>query len=103
MRRYRRTKIASPLNLEKKTIMSILGVSVLAFSVLLLLSFFTQAGILLSLRASLYSIFGAAIVSIPLFGLIFSLLLFSIKSRFTKINIILGAISLALSVSGLLA
>ena len=103
MRRYRRNKIVSPLNLEKKTIMSILGVVTLAFSVLLLLSFFTQAGILLSLRASLFRVFGVSIVSIPLFGLIFSLILFSIKSRFTKINIILGSVSLVLSANGLLA
>ncbi len=103
MRRYRRRKIVSPLNLEKKTIMSILGVLTLAFSVLLALSFFSQAGILLSTRIQLYSIFGVIIVAIPVFGVIFSLLLFSIQSRFTKINIILGSISLVLSVAGLLA
>ena len=103
MRRYRRSKIVSPLNLEKKTIMSILGVSTLAFSVLLVLSFFTQAGILLSLRESFYNLFGIGIVTVPLYGLIISLILFSIKSRFTKINIIFGSVGATISITGLVS
>jgi len=53
MRRYKKYK-NPPLSLEKKTISTIIGFVLLAGSLLLLLSFFTQTGILLSLHDLAY-------------------------------------------------
>ena len=103
MRRYRRSKIGPPLNLEKKTIKTIIGFAVLAFSTLLLLSFFSQAGALLSLKDYFYGLFGAGIIILPFFGVIISLVLFSIKSRFAQLNVIFGSIGALLSAIGLVA
>jgi len=103
MRRYRRSKLGPPLNLEKKTITTILGISILAFSVLLLLSFFTQAAVLLAFKDYFYNLFGIGIVILPFFGVIVSLSLFSIKLRFIKINVIFGSLGALLSILGLIA
>ena len=103
MRRYRRSKLGPPLNLEKKTIATILGISILAFSVLLLLSFFTQAAVLLAFKDYFYNLFGIGIIILPFFGVIVSLSLFSIKLRFIKINVIFGSLGALLSILGLIA
>ncbi|MBI2012639.1 DNA translocase FtsK [Candidatus Curtissbacteria bacterium] len=99
----RRKRLNTPFNLEKKTIKTILAAAILTFSLLLLLSFFSKAGLLLSLKDSFYRVFGVGVIFLPFFGVIFSLLLFALKSRFTKINVVLGAVGALLSFSGLLA
>lgn len=102
MRKRRRVALAPPLNLEKKTILTIFGAGVLTFSLLLLLSFFTRAGVLLSLKDSFYMLFGVGVIFLPFLGVIFSLLFFSIKTRLTKINVIFGVVGAFLSLLGLL-
>ena len=102
MRRYRKYK-NPPLALEKKTITSIIGFSLLAGSLLLFLSFFTQAGVLLSLRDYFYNLFGIGVFFLPFLVLALSLPLLGIKNRFSKINIILGLSGALLSFIGMMS
>jgi len=102
MRRYRKYK-NPPLALEKKTITSIIGFFLLAGSLLLFLSFFTQAGVLLSLRDYFYNLFGIGVFFLPLLVVALSLPLLSIKNRFSKINIILGLSGALLSFIGMMS
>ena len=102
MRRYRKYK-NPPLALEKKTITSIIGFSLLAGSLLLFLSFFTQAGVLLSLRDYFYNLFGIGVFFLPLLVVALSLPLLGIKNRFSKINIILGLSGALLSFIGMMS
>jgi len=102
MRRYRKYK-NPPLALEKKTITSIIGFSLLAGSLLLFLSFFTQTGVLLSLRDYFYNLFGIGVFFLPLLVVALSLPLLSIKNRFSKINIILGLSGALLSFIGMMS
>ena len=104
MRRYRkRTSIGPPLNLEKKTILTIIGMAILVFCALLFLSFFTKAGALLSLKDYFFGLFGAGTVLIPFLGVLISLVFFSIKSRLTRINVLFGIHAAYLSALGLVA
>ncbi|MBI2326812.1 DNA translocase FtsK [Candidatus Curtissbacteria bacterium] len=103
MRKYRKAKLTSPLQLEKKTIMNIIGFTVLAFSVLLFLSFFTQAGILLATRDYFYNLFGIGIIFLPPLAIIISLPFLHINSRFSKTNVIAGFFAAILSLIGLIA
>lgn len=103
MPRVKKSKLASPLNLEKKTIKSILGFGLLATALLLALSFFTETALLLSIREYLYNLFGAGIVVIPPYALIAALSLFQIKTRIQKTNIIFGTLAACLSVLSLIA
>ena len=102
MRKYRKYK-NPPLALEKKTITSIIGFSLLAGSLLLFLSFFTQAGVLLSLRDYFYNLFGIGVFFLPFLVLALSLPLLGIKNRFSKINIILGLSGALLSFIGMMS
>ena len=102
MRKYRKYK-NPPLALEKKTITSIIGFSLLAGSLLLFLSFFTQAGVLLSLRDYFYNLFGIGVFFLPLLVVALSLPLLGIKNRFSKINIILGLSGALLSFIGMMS
>src|SRR3989338_5632109 len=102
MRKYRKYK-NPPLALEKKTITSIIGFSLLAGSLLLFLSFFTQAGVLLSLRDYFYNLFGIRVFFLPLLVVALSLPLLGIKNRFSKINIILGLSGALLSFIGMMS
>ncbi|MBI3283023.1 DNA translocase FtsK [Candidatus Curtissbacteria bacterium] len=103
MRRYRRSKIVPPLALEKKTISSIIGFSLLALAVLLLLSFFTSAGALLSIKESASNLFGVGMVFLPFLVAAASLPLLGIKNRFSQINVIAGTAGVLLSAIGLVA
>ena len=102
MRRYRRYK-NPPLALEKKTISTIIGFILLAGSLLLFLSFFTQTGILLSLRDYFYNLFGIGVFLVPFLVVALSLPLLGVKNRFSKLNIILGATGVLLSFIGIMS
>src|SRR3989338_2886573 len=103
-RRYRRSIGGNPpIALEKKTIKTILGVCIIGFAILLLISFFNQSGILLSIRDPLYEIFGAGIIFIPALLVLASFPLLSLNIRFAKINVIFGSFGVLLSLIGLIA
>lgn len=103
MRRYRRSKIAPPLALEKKTITTIIGFSALAAAALLLLSYFTKTGALLSLKESVANLFGVGMFLLPFLIAAASLPLLGIKSRFSQLNVIAGSLGFLLSSMGLVA
>lgn len=105
MRRYRRRSriTGSPLALEKKTITSIIGFSLLAGAVLLLLSFFTKAGALLQLRENFYNLFGIGTFVVPILVALVSLLFLGLKNRFAQANVIAGTTGALLSAVGLLS
>jgi S-DNA-T family DNA segregation ATPase FtsK/SpoIIIE len=103
MRKYKRRAKTAPVHLEKKTIIAVAGISLLAFSLLLTLSIFTQAGALLSLRDNFYNLFGIGIIFIPPLIIALSLPLLSIKPNFIRINTILGYIGALMSILGLLS
>jgi len=96
MPRRRRSKLA-PIQLERKTVTTVIGFGAIALSLLLLLSFFTRAGALISLKDTFYNLFGIAVVFVPFLIIAASLPLFSIRSKFTRINIIFGAVAALLS------
>lgn len=102
MPRYKKRAIA-PIALEKKTVKTILAFCSVAFSLLLLLSFFTNAGALLSLKETFYKLFGITVIFVPFIIIASTLPLLSIKFRFSKINIIFGATAAILSFSALIA
>ena len=102
MRRYKKYK-NPPLSLEKKTISTIIGFVLLAGSLLLLLSFFTQTGILLSLHDYFDNLFGIGVFLVPFLIITFSLPLLGVKSRFSKPNIILGSLGVLLSFIALMS
>ena len=101
-RRYKRSRIA-PIQLEKKTVTTILGFSAVAFSLLLFLSFFTNAGALLSLKETFYDLFGFTVIFVPILLIAASLPLLSIKIKFLKVNTIFGSLSALLSFSALVS
>ncbi|MBI3342114.1 hypothetical protein HY024_03240, partial [Candidatus Curtissbacteria bacterium] len=104
-RRRRRTRNLGggnpPIALEKKTIKTILGIGVIGFAILLLISFFNQSGVLLSIRDPFYKYFGAGIIFVPAVLVLISLPLLSLHNRLTKINVIFGSIGALLSFIGL--
>lgn len=102
MRRRRRRSVA-PLALEKKTITTIIGFAALTLAVLLFLSFLTQAGALLFVRDYFYNLFGMTVIFVPLLIILVSLPLLSVKNRFAKTNVILGAMGSLLSLAGITA
>ncbi len=101
MRRYRRSKTPI-LFLERKTITTIIGFSLITGAVILFLSFFAKAGILLSIKEYFYNFFGALVIFVPLLLILLSLPLLSPKSRFAKTNVAFGVISGLLSASAIL-
>src|SRR3989344_5728310 len=96
MPRRRRSKLA-PIQLERKTVTTVIGFGAIALSLLLLLSFFTSAGALISLKDTFYNLFGIDVVFVPFLIIAASLPLFSIKSKFTRINVLFGAVAALLS------
>lgn len=103
MGRPRKRLHGPPLALEKKTIKSILGASSITLALILSLSLFSQTGALLSLKDVFFTIFGIGIVFVPLALIVLGLLLFSIRLRFLKNNLMLGAVGAVLSILGLIA
>lgn len=103
MRRYRKKNKVPPIALEKKTIKNIIGFSLLTFSALLSVSFFTNAGILLSLRQNFYNLFGIGVIFVVPIAVILSLPLLAINNRFSKLNVIIGSCAVLLSFTGLVA
>lgn len=103
MRRYKRRSQTPPIHLEKKTITSIIGVFCLAFAALLVISFFTPAGTLVSLREYIYYLFGLGIGVVPLYSIGAGLLLLSVKLKFAKINVIFGSLAAIFAALGLVA
>lgn len=103
-RRYRKSIGGNPpIALEKKTIKTILGVCIIGFAILILISFFNQSGVLLSIRDPFYEIFGAGIIFIPAFLVLVSFPLLSLNIRIAKINVIFGSFGALLSTIGLVA
>ncbi|OGE11062.1 hypothetical protein A2470_05505 [Candidatus Curtissbacteria bacterium RIFOXYC2_FULL_41_11] len=82
---------------------TIIGFVLLAGSLLLLLSFFTQTGILLSLHDYFDNLFGIGVFLVPFLIITFSLPLLGVKSRFSKPNIILGSLGVLLSFIALMS
>jgi len=101
MRRYRKGR-SSPIQLERKTITTVVGISLIAFSLLLILSIFSSAGALLSLKTYFFELFGIGIIFVPFLIVLASMPLLSIKHRLTKVNIIFGTLGALLSLSGLI-
>lgn len=103
MKRYtRRSRVKSPpIHIEKKAILSIVGIGLLVFSILLLLSIFTKTGLLLSLRESFYNMFGIGIFLIPFFTALLSFPLLSLKFKLTKPNIYAGFFAAILTITSL--
>lgn len=102
MRKYRRSK-TSPLLLEKKTITTVIGILLDAFAILLLISFFASAGVLVSLKEYFYNLFGVSVIFVPFLIVILSLPLLALKSRFAKVNVIFGAVAALLSLEGMIS
>lgn len=103
-RHSRRSKAKTPpIHLEKKAILSIIGVGLLVFSALTLLSVFTQTGLLGSIRETFFTYFGAGIVLVPIFTALCALPLLSFKFKLTKPNVYAGVFTAILSFIGLLS
>lgn len=102
MRKYRKSK-TSPLLLEKKTITTIIGILLDAFAILLLISFFASAGVLVSLKEYFYNLFGVSVIFVPFLIVILSLPFLALKSRFAKVNVIFGAVAALLSLEGMIS
>ncbi len=103
MGRPRKRHHNPPLNLEKKTIKSIVGASFVTFALILSLSFFSSAGLLLSLKDTFFSTFGIGIIFVPIALIALGLTLFSIKLRILKSNLILGLFGAVLSLLGIIS
>jgi len=101
MRRGRKKN--PPVQLEKKTIKAIIGILSLAFSTLLILSLFTNTGVLLTLKSKVYLAFGVGIVFIPPILVNLSFPLLGIKNRLAKVNVIFGSFGALLAILGLIA
>ncbi|MDP2632433.1 MAG: DNA translocase FtsK [Candidatus Curtissbacteria bacterium] len=102
-RRYTRRSKTPPIALEKKTVASIIGFSLITGAILLILSFFTTTAALVNLKENVYKLFGVSTIFIPFLIFLISLPFLSIKNKFTKFNILLGLTSALLSISGLAA
>lgn len=102
MPRYKKRRLA-PIQLEKKTITTVIGFCAIALALLLLVSFFTSAGALLSLKDTFYNLFGISVILVPFIIMAASLPLFSIKSKFARINIIFGAVASLLSFAAMVS
>lgn len=101
-RKYKKARSA-PVHLEKKTIITVLGISLFLFSLLLLASIFTQAGALLSLKDYFYNLFGIGVVLVPFVLILLSFPLLSIKLKFIRANLIIGLVGALLSFLGMIA
>lgn len=101
-RKYKRAKSA-PVHLEKKTIVTVLGITLITFSLLLAVSLFTKTGALQSLKDYFYNLFGIGVVLVPLIIILISFPLLSIKIKFSKPNILAGTVGALLSFLGLVA
>ena len=95
--------MAPSLMLEKKTILTIVGINGLALALLLLLSFFTSTFLLLSLKDYFYNLFGIGTFLVPILIILISLPLMAIKNRFSKINVIFGSVGALLSILAITA
>ncbi|HSX18629.1 MAG TPA: DNA translocase FtsK [Candidatus Saccharimonadales bacterium] len=102
-RKYTRRSKGSPLALEKKTITNIIGFSMLAVSILLLISLFTKTGALLQLKTYATKLFGIGTILIPFLIAIIALPLVGFKKSFTKANVAIGIAGVILSFIGLVS
>lgn len=103
MRRYKRRGKTPPIHLEKKAILSIIGIGILVFSVLLFISLFTDTGLLLTLRTAAYEYVGVGIILLPFLLILTSMPLLAFKFRLTKPNVYAGFFTAILSLIGLIA
>ncbi|MBI4037452.1 DNA translocase FtsK [Candidatus Curtissbacteria bacterium] len=103
MPRVKKRKLISPLNLEKKTIKSILGFGLLASAVLLVLSFFSETALLVSIKEYIFNLLGLGIILVPPYALIAALSLFQVKTKIQKTNIIFGTLAACLSILSLVS
>ncbi len=100
-RRYTRRAKTPPIHLEKKAVLSLIGISFLVFSVLLVISFTQSSGPLLTLKDMFFGYFGLGVILIVPIAILLSLPLLSLKFRFTKINVYAGLIATLMSSVGL--
>lgn len=100
-RKYSKRAKTPPIHLEKKAILSILGIALLAFSLLLLLSLVTNTGLLFSLREKFFAIFGIGFIFIPFITALFAFPLLSLKFKFVKPTVFAGSIGGLLAFTGL--
>lgn len=104
MRRRRRNRAKlPPIQLEKKVILTIAGISLLVLSLLLALSLFTSTGALLQLKEYFYSLFGIGIIFVPFLIIFSSLPLLGLKLNFIKANVFAGLVAALLSFLSLFA
>ncbi|KKR78083.1 MAG: cell division FtsK/SpoIIIE [Candidatus Curtissbacteria bacterium GW2011_GWA1_40_9] len=103
MKRYRRRGKTPPIHLEKKAILSIMGIGFLVLSILMFLSIFTSTGLLLTLRKMIFGYFGAGIFLIPFLTVLTALPLLAFKFKLTKPNIYIGFLTAILSFIALLS
>ncbi len=99
-RRYRKNQ-TPPIQLEKKTIKTIIGISAIAGSILIVLSFFTQQGILQNVNDTIFQIFGIGSIVVPFLIITISLPLLGIKTVVSKPNVIIGTFAALLCVVSL--
>ncbi|MEK7580755.1 MAG: DNA translocase FtsK [Patescibacteria group bacterium] len=102
-RRYSRRAKTPPIHLEKKAILSILGIGLLVFSILLFLSIFTNYGALLSLKEIFFNLFGVGIIFVPFLTALLSFPLLSFKFKFTKPMVFVGSFAALLAFLGIVA
>lgn len=103
MRKYSRRAKTPPIHLEKKAILSIIGIGLLVFSILTLISIFTNTGLLLTLKESITGYFGVGIALIPIFTALLAMPFLSFKFRLTKPNVYAGLLIAILSAISLFA
>lgn len=103
MRRRRRSQINPPIGLERKTMKSILGVLGIGSAGILILSIFIKSGTLVNVKEKYYELFGLGIFLVPFLIILLSLPLFSVKNKFTKVNVIFGSFASLFSLLGAVA
>ncbi len=101
-RKYTKRAKTPPIHLEKKAILSILGIALLAFSLLLLLSLFTNTGLLFSLRGKFFAVFGIGIIFIPFITTLLAFPLLSLRFKFVKPTVFAGSVGSLLAFIGLM-
>lgn len=87
-RRYYRRKLK--LKLKKQTVYTIVGVSLLAVSLLLILSFFQDGTVLAIFRDEVVTFFGLTTILLPIIFVSFAFLMLGVKSRFAKAHVPIG-------------
>lgn len=102
-RKYSKRAKTPPIHLEKKAVLSVIGIAVLVFSILTLISVFTNQGLLLTLKENVMNYFGMGILLIPFLLAIAALHMLSFKFKFHKPNVYAGLVIAILSTISMFA